>query len=190
MWPAIIGAASTIGSALLSGYSAKSVSENQESINRQQTGLTREQMQWQESMSNTAHVREVADLKKAGLNPILSANHGASTGSPVGLPRLGNPAEVGVGAMRSAMSSAKEYAGVALTNAMAKTEVTKQIKNLADAGKAKGGVKIPFLADIPFTSARDAWRATFNKLKSGYNASGGKGTQHKFIQNFIPNKGW
>lgn len=93
-------------------------SSGQASANTANKNLSREQMQFQERMSSTAHVRQVEDLRAAGLNPILSANTGAS--APTG----------SMATMQNEDAETARGIESAVTSSLANKRLSQDIKNL------------------------------------------------------------
>lgn len=141
VWDALIGAgASLLGGLIGSGGAAERNRQQREMMENQivaQKEMAYAQQQFQEKMSSTAYQRSMADMKAAGLNPILAYQQGgaSSPGGAMGsaaMAQMENEMTALGEGVSSAAQKAKDAAAASLANEQTKNTTSQTELNKAN----------------------------------------------------------
>jgi len=105
----------------------------QKSANKQNLQIAREQMSFQERMSNTAYQRAIADMRKAGLNPMLAFSQGGASSPAGSSAQMQNEYSDAANVMGKGVSSAIQ---AQLVKGQLQNMDSQTAKNMADAQKS------------------------------------------------------
>lgn len=156
-------AAASVAGPIISGIFGQGATG---SANRTNLKIAQKQEDFQREMSGSAHQREVADLRAAGLNPLLSAG-GNGSSTPVGAStRVEANNELGKGLERS-VSNAMDArrlrneldatgSQVSLNKAAANTQATQAQLNVSNAVSAKASAEQTALKNAALKSQMPA----------------------------------
>lgn len=152
-----------VGAALIGGgigmFGMNQSSQGQQETNQANQAMNAQQMAFQERMSNTAYQRSMADMKAAGLNPMLAFSQGGASTPTGSQAQMQNPDSVYSSMGSSALDIARvkrEFEStdsqIELNNALKESANAQKTLNVNNAKVADANART-ILSDLPRVKA-------------------------------------